>query len=514
MLLALGFSFGYLVFRYDQMPQFMQTTNPITQVDSIPVEPKDSIQIVQGTFLGNLSRNYYGDSIPLGLDIIWLHKLGSGPTIVTGSQVRIWSGAGWTGQPLFVTENGHPYIIQGCYDHHLKKIDAVTGQLVWQYKFDDVIKGTGTIWEDPNPTDPMNRFLILQGSRLGVGNSLRTDTIPSYRAISYLTGEEVWRMNVKRGPTYSRDVDGSALLWNNKAYVGFENGFFNIISPGSKNLVTSKDKSFNQIEREYPLFDLKDRATHGGELTIESSPCKLGNHLYITTSSGHIYGYNLTNKKVDWDLYLAADMNGSPVATNDNCLIITLEKQFINGHGGVMKINPSKSPDSSVVWFLPTADRNVARWYGGIIGSASVNDYYKSEYSRSLACVSALDGYLYLIDHKKINDTLVVLGPDNKTEYRTPIVLSKEEIGPTISTPIFINNRICAATYTGIHIFEIIEGYQLNKVASYAGIFESTPTAYNGRIYIASKNGFMYCFGDNGGSKTPTNQLATLGPVQ
>jgi len=54
---------------------------------------------------------------------------------------------------------------------------------------------------------------------------------------------------------------------------------------------------------------------------------------------------------------------------------------------------------------------------------------------------------------------------------------------------------LCAAGYAGIHIFEIIEGYKLNKIASFkSGIFEATPTAYQGKIYIASKGGFLYCF--------------------
>ena len=58
------------------------------------------------------------------------------------------SGAGWTGQPLLYKEDDSLYLIQGAYDHHLKKINARNGELIWQYKFDDVVKGTGTIWHN------------------------------------------------------------------------------------------------------------------------------------------------------------------------------------------------------------------------------------------------------------------------------------------------------------------------------------------------------------------------------
>ncbi len=494
MITLLGTTLGYLIYRIENPPAFNAQNGP-DPADTLNIQPIDSIEVFLGTFLGNDHRNFYGDSIPLALDVIWKFEIGGGITNPTGREEEKWSGAGWTGQPLIVMENEHPFLIQGCYDHTLKKIDAISGELIWEYSFDDVLKGTGTIWEDPNAQDPMNRFLVLQGARLGLNNSLRKDTIPSYRAISYLTGKEVWRLNVKKGPSFSRDVDGSALIWKDTVYIGLENGFFSIFTPGLNDLKKSGEASFKPILHEYPLFDAEDMIKHGGELVIESSPCKIGNHLYITTGSGHIYGFDLIRKKIDWDLYLGADMNGSPVVTADSCIIVTLEKQFIQGQGGAMKIDPAKPPSQAIVWYLPTGDREYASWKGGIVGSVSVNDYYKNEFDRSLACVSALDGNLYLIDHQKLNDTLKVKGPDNVTECNTPLILSMAKTGPTISTPIFVENRICAAGYSGIYIFEIITGYQLKEVASFGGVFESTPTAYKGRIYIASKNGMFYCFG-------------------
>ena len=188
------------------------------------------------TFLGNWQRNFYGKNAPDTLALVWKHFLGKGETVISrkaGS--REWAGAGWTGQPLLIKERGKLYLIQGAYDHHLKKIEAESGKLIWQYKFDDVVKGTGTIWINNYPDNPENGMVILQGSRLGTQHFLDAKHIPSYRAISYYSGEELWRMDQKWTHSYSRDVDGSALILNDTAYLGLENSYFTVFDPDHRN---------------------------------------------------------------------------------------------------------------------------------------------------------------------------------------------------------------------------------------------------------------------------------------
>ena len=69
----------------------------------------DTIQIINQTYLGNFEHNFYGDSAPESLNIIWKKHLGSGKTIV-GKGSRTWSGAGWTGQPLMIREKEKKFI--------------------------------------------------------------------------------------------------------------------------------------------------------------------------------------------------------------------------------------------------------------------------------------------------------------------------------------------------------------------------------------------------------------------
>lgn len=166
----------------------------------------DSVKIHISSYLGNQERNFYGNEAPSKLDTIWRVYLGEGISPAYGNPKKVWKGAGWTGQPLVVEESGKLYLIQGAFDYNLKKINAKTGEIVWEYKFDDIIKGTGTIWENIKAKTLQEKYIILQGSRRGVNNSINSKYCPSFRAISYCTGEELWRLNVKQTLSYSRDV--------------------------------------------------------------------------------------------------------------------------------------------------------------------------------------------------------------------------------------------------------------------------------------------------------------------
>jgi len=456
-----------------------------------------NISVFSGTFLGNNTRNFYGDKAPSKLDIKWKHYLGKGRTYVKSAFDTIpWFGAGWTGQPLLVIENDVPFIIQGAYDHKLKKINAYTGELVWEYAFDDIIKGTGTIWINENSVNDEEKYVILQGSRLGNNNNLASIIVPSFRAVSYITGKELWRMNVVRTESYSRDVDGSALVIGDTAYIGLENGLFTVFNPDPRKAAILDGIIQPEIYFQLPLYNSNDILKHGGNLVTESSPCQIGNHIYITAGSGHVYGYNIITKEIDWDFYIGADLDGSPVVTYDNCLLVTIEKQYINGKGGVLKLNPSLEPENAVVWYFPTGDVSFSSWNGGIIGSPAVNDLYRKHDDDALAAFAAIDGKLYVVKHDEIDSNNIVKGFDGVSDFYAPKLVFSYKTGTSISTPVFTENRLVAAGYNGIYLF----GYNINNdfilLDKKNMGFEATPLCYKGMIFIASRNGYLYCFRD------------------
>jgi len=478
-----------------------QSSEVFSQADSslilsISNTSNKDYEVLISTFLGNEKRNYYGNRAPEALDEIWKHYLGKGITVISrnlGS--REWEGAGWTGQPLLVREDTNLYLIQGAYDHHLKKIDAKTGKLIWQYKFDDVVKGTGSIWEAPDSFPLENRLIILQGSRLGVGNYLDTKHIPSFRAISYFTGRELWRLDVKWTSSYSRDADGSALILNDTAYAGLENSLFTVLDPSPYKAKIKDGMLQPEIFQEVELYTQVDVIAHKKNVVTESSPCLLNGIIYTASGSGHVHGYSLKEKRFVWDFYIGSDIDGSAIVTKDSCLLVSVEKQYIEGHGGLFKLDPSKKPEDAVIWYFPTGDRELSSWEGGIIGSSSVNDFYNDGTVPAIAAFSAIDGYLYVVEHDKPDSTKMAKGPRNEASYPQPKLLFSYKTGASISSPIIIGNKIISAGYGGIYLFEFDEDMNFRKMDHFPVTCESTPIVHDGRLYIASRNGYFYCLG-------------------
>ena len=474
---------------------------------------EDSVIIHIGTFLGNEKRNYSGNFQSDSLNELWKTNLGSGITIVSSSKGKeIWRGAGWTGQPLIIQEKEELFIIQGSFDHGLKKICAKTGEIIWSYPYDDIIKGTGTIYINDTASDPNHRVLILQGSRLGNNNNLSSKEVWSYRAISYFTGEEVWRMNIERGKSYSRDVDASALIINDTAYLGLENGSFVVFDPSNKEKIVKKDKVYQTpvIHKKILLYDKKDIKTHRGNLVTEASPCRIGNRVYVASGSGHVFGYNIVKQKIDWDFYIGSDLDGTTIVTQDSCLLVPVEKQYIKGKGGVFKLNPRKPDTACVEWFFPTKDKSFSSWKGGVIGSPAVNEQYKASFQEfNYAAFTGIDGNLYVVELSKLSGDTVE-GPNKKKYYPKPKLVFKKYIGASISTPVFSKGRLMAAGYKGIYVFKYIEG-EFIQTDYRKGNFEATPSVHNGRVYIASRNGYFYCFGK---TDTDTTLLASTDIVK
>ncbi|MBN2894062.1 MAG: hypothetical protein JXL97_19485 [Bacteroidales bacterium] len=470
---------------------------PVKNSDiTIQVRQAKSTFIINRTYLGNERRYFYGNYAPSHLNIKWKHLLGTGKTWV-GTIHKTWSGAGWTGQPLMIKYNDTLYIIQGAYDHNLKKIRVSDGKLMNEFEFDDVIKGTGSIWRNPNPTSPDDEFYIMQGSRRGAMYSSDSKVVQSYKCIAFRSFQKKWIYSSKKMRSYSRDVDGSALIVNDTAYLGLENGLFIVFDP-NPNHAEMRDGVLQPFIYDVDtLFYASDANTHGGNLVTESSPSYLNGYVYITSGSGHLFGYNIKKKEIDWVFDTEADMDGSPIVTDDECLIITIEKEYIPGQGGAMKINPSLSPDECVVWYFPTETKTHAYWAGGIIGSASINDYYAADTMPKLSAFLAIDGNLYVVRHDKIAENKTTKGPMLKHTYPMPELAFKYHTGPSISTPIIVGNKIIAPTYEGIYLFEFDKDMNFKLLQHQdLGSFEATPFVWDGRIYVACRDGNLYCFGD------------------
>jgi hypothetical protein len=185
--------------------------------------------------------------------------------------------------------------------------------------------------------------------------------------------------------------------------------------------------------------------------------------------------------------------------------------------GGGRGLRPQPAA-RAVEWFLPTGDRTLGDWQGGVIGSVAVNDGYDPWGRRPrLAAFIAIDGYLYVVAQDALADGTVP-GPNLHGPYPTPKLIARLFGGGGISTPIMVEDTIVAAAYDAIvHLYgvkwhtaekgdpgalESPDGrwftvkIEETDAFSGGGAFESTPVMWKSRVFIGSRDGSLYCLGD------------------
>jgi outer membrane protein assembly factor BamB len=499
-------------------------TSPATAAGDTPdvaiSGPGDGIKIA--SFLGGALRRSYGvGPAPSRLDLIWKVKLGSGQTRRKIDNAPVWwAGSGWTGQPTVVRDGGRDYLLIGAYDHNLHKIDARTGKVVWQYEFDDVIKATNTVIANPRPTNDADRLIVVSGSRRGSGWNTGDKRIMPLRAVSFTTGKELWRLPVPRTVNYSQDVDSSPLMYKGVLYAAVESGYVYAIDPFTTTKVGSHREP-TVIKRSPQLFTAADAKAHPdlgqANVALEASPARIGDILYVGSGSGHIYGLKLPSLQIVWDFRTGSDIDGSPVVGDDGMLLQAIEKEYVKQPGGVFGLDPSRSPAASALWYFPTDSRGFAEWKGGVVGSVAVNDESNREgrYPR-LAAFMSVDGSVRVIA-RDTHTSKAVRGPGPAPAVKVPVEVMKDNIGASISTPIIVGDTLIAAGYDKqVRLYRITykkssEGARgalrspsgeywtvsVTRKDSFkaGGPFEATPIVWGGRVYIACRDGYLYCLG-------------------
>ena len=485
---------------------------------SVPSLTGDGVKV--GTFLGDYGRRFYGlGPAPKRLDVLWKVKLGSGMSSgkYDSDPPSRWAGSGWTGQPSVVVDGGRAFVIASGYDYRLRRIDAQTGEVVWAYKFDDIIKSSPSVFENPSPTGKDDRYIVVAGSRRGYPLKLDDPTVAPLRAVTFGSGKELWRLPVPPTRCYSRDCDGSGFFYGGRFYIGVESGWFYALDP-------LKTQSWGEGEKPVILHQrllLGDARAknHGRNLVLESSASALGRNLYIASGAGHVYGMRRSDLKVVWDYFIGSDLDGTPVTTKQGLLLQAVEKQYVKGKGGMLCLDPSKPPAQATVWFFPTGNRKLGDWAGGIIGSAAVNDQTNTGGTYPALCAfNAIDGYLYVVS-QDVMEQETVTGPNGGTGLKTPVVIAKIWNGGSISTPIIVGDALISASYDQrVHLYHLQfspaeegdegalpsasgDGRSWTVVLEErdqffaGGGFESTPTLWDGRVYIGCRDGWFYCLG-------------------
>jgi hypothetical protein len=496
---------------------------PVAQAGPVPPPAKPALTgdgVKVGTFLGNYGRRFYGlGPAPNHLDLLWKVELGSNWSSgkYADDKPSKYSGSGWTGQANIVVDGGKTYVIASSYSYKLRRIDAATGKVVWDYEFDDIIKSSPSVFLNPSPTGPDDKYIVVAGSRRGYPLKIDDPAVAPLRAVTFGSGKELWRLPAPQTKNYSRDCDGSGFFYDGLFYIGVESGWFYALDPLKTEPWTDWKKPL--IAHQQLLLGDARNANHGDDLALESSASAVGKNLYVASGAGHVYGLRRSDLSVVWDCFIGADLNGTPVPTKKGLLLQAVEKQYIKGKGGMLALDPSKPADKATVWFAPTGNRKVGDWAGGVVGSAAVNDEYNDGTRPRLCAFNGIDGYLYVVSQDTMS-TETVAGPNQEKGLKTPVQVAKIWNGGAISTPIIVDDSLVDASYDQrVHLFDIeyAEAQEgdagalpsANGDGSFwtvslkerdqffaGGGFESTPTMWDGRVYIGCRDGWFYCLGD------------------
>ncbi len=153
---------------------------------------------------------------------------------------------------------------------------------------------------------------------------------------------------------------------------------------------------------------------------------------------------------------IGGDLNSTMPLTADDRFLVGIEEQFIPGKGGVMKVIPGATGASAIEWFYPLPSTPFYEWQGGMVGSVGINDRYSSDVPAHFACFIGVDGMLTVVDHQRIDPSRRVKDPLLQYDVPPPVVLDQVKLpAGSISTPLFLGNRIIVPHDKGLDLFSV-----------------------------------------------------------
>lgn len=453
-------------------------TNSISSAKDIPVIKNISEKISKPKtngltmFRGNISRNFYGTGpIPTNPEVLWKYPktkpLCASSTV--GRVSKVWCGSGWTGQPVvWENPNGITEIIVGTYDKSIHFINSETGEATREpFPTGDIIKGSVTL-------DPDGFPLLYSGSR---------DNFYRIIALDREVPTELWKIEAKLSDgVWNNDWDGNGLIENDILYEGSENGIFHAIKLNRSYDESGKVKVEPKELVSIPTFSKDFIALVGDDdLSIESSPLKIGDVVYVANSGGRIMGFDVS-KVLDglaptvFDFWTGDDTDATLITDDKGFIYAVSEEERLNQRskeiGQIIKLD-TKKPENPLVWNIHVPKR------GGVIGGVWATPAIYKDY----LYVTTNPGELLTIDK-------------NSGE-----VLSRIFVGDHAwSSPNVVDDVLTIGTCQGsLKAFSLTDPNTPTEIWSLPiggeSCIESTPAIWKGNFYFGTREGYIFKVG-------------------
>lgn len=457
------------------------TTQPFVARTDVLVDPasvgQPYSQAVPGvlTFRGNPTRSYYGSGpMPRTTpQVLWQYPGQGNPMCGESSEygnVRVWCGTGWTGQPAVFEREGRTWVVFGAYDYKVHFVDAATGlDIIPPFATDDLAKGNVTV-------DPDGYPLVYIGSR---DNYLRVI------AFDGAEPRELWKLNGRTDDRmHNDDWDAAPLVLNGYLLAGGENSWFYGIQLNRSYNADGTVAVNPALEFRVPGWDQQLIDDLGSQdpkrVSLEASVMVSGDTAWLNSSGGLLQGWDVSSLRTGsgqvnrtFRFWTGDDSDATVVPDDEGYLYVGVEVDRNNRRvgqvGQLLKIDP-RNPDNPVVWSIDINNGvDSGTWAAPIIGD-------------DVVFWNAKPGRVYGIDRA------------------TGELLWKVSVqGPVLSSPVLVDNVLVQADFNGtLHAWDVSSPrseptllWQLDL----EGNIESTPAVWEGRIYVGTRAGYVYCIG-------------------
>lgn len=440
------------------------------------------------SFRGNPTRTYYGKGpVPASPKVLWQYPKSSPMCSESTDKLKTvqWCGQGWTGQVNVFDFNGKRALAFGAYDRKIHVTDAITGDnLLEPFTTADLTKGTVTV-------DPDGFPLLYSGSR---DNYFRIFALD--KASKKVT--EIWRTHAQDvWPTlWNDDWDSSPLIVNDYILEGGENSQWYVIKINRAYDQAGKVTVNPQIVFHAPGWDAKQltdlNATQADKnVSIENSLALYGHTVYFANSGGLVQGWDLTGvetgaiPKQTFRFWTGDDTDASIVIDKQGMLYVNSESKRKSARakkvGDIMKLDPSKydpaNPDASLVWSHQFDNGGKSGFWST---PALHNDVLIA--AETTGQLMGLDTQTGAIRWKKTYPAAA-----DASFWASPVVVDNVLIMPD-------GDGVVHAFDVSNTLVDPPEIWNV-KVPNGGQAMEATPVVFDGKIYIGSRNGYLYCLG-------------------
>jgi len=424
-------------------------------------------------FRGNPTRSWYGaGDLPDAPEQLWRfpEQPMCGRSTVEGETTE-WCGTGWTGQPVVWEHDGRTEVIFGAYDHAVHFLDAATGERSRpDFPVGDLVKGSVTL-------DPDGFPLLYFGSR---DNRLRA------LALDREAPTEVWALNANPEGVWNNDWDGNPVVVDDVLYEGGEDSFFYAVKLNRSYDGEGRVQVDPQVLVEQPGWTPQLFSQIGDRnVSFESSVAVIEGRAYVVNSGGRVLGFDIASvgsgaAPIVFDYWLGDDADATLVIDDQGMIYasVELERGLDRARevGQLVKLDPSR-PDDPLMWSVAVPPQPGGDGKGGLWSTPAIRD-----------------GLLYASTHP--GELLVVDTADGTVVWR-------EDIGAhEWSSPVIVGDTLVVGECerTGLRGYSLAD--PRNPADEWSvqvgGCVESTPAAWDGRLYVGSRDGYFYAFGEPG----------------